>query len=144
MRKQRPNYGERIERRFRLFLLLCALLAALLALCARAGEAVEESKPRRFVATVTAYCHCAKCCGVAGQPTANGVMPVEGVTVAGPRSVPFGTRVKIEGWKATYVVQDRLAKRYDDRWDIFMRDHERAKQWGIKQRTITILEKANE
>jgi 3D (Asp-Asp-Asp) domain-containing protein len=63
---------------------------------------------------VTAYCHCAKCRGRSGQPTASGKMPVEGITVAGPRKYPLGTRVYIEGI-GERTIQDRLARRFDDR-----------------------------
>lgn len=87
---------------------------------------------------VTAYCHCAKCCGKAGQPTASGKMPKTGITVAAPRSIPFGTRVKIEG-VGIRIVQDRLAKRYDHRIDLFMSNHKQALAWGKRKLRVQIL-----
>lgn len=77
----------------------------------------------------SAYCACAVCCGWSNHPTASGVWPVEGVTIAAPRSIPFGTRVWTPlGWR---IVQDRTARRYDGRWDIYFRRHADAKRFGI-------------
>lgn len=83
--------------------------------------------------TVTAYCACKECCGSQARGlTASLVRPKQGVTVAGPRNLPFGTRVWIEdqGW---YVVQDRTALKYDGRFDIYFRSHRAAKKFGIRQ-----------
>lgn len=81
---------------------------------------------------ITAYCHCAACCGKAKQPTASGIQPIAGRTVAASRTIPFGTKVYIEtvGWRE---VHDRLAKRYDNRIDVFMNSHTDAKKFGIKK-----------
>src|SRR5882672_9892076 len=87
--------------------------------------------------TVTAYCHCAKCCGRAGQPAANGKMPTAGVTAAGPRALPFGTRLFIEG-VGERIVEDRQPKRFDDRIDIFMPDHETALKFGVRKLHVTL------
>jgi 3D (Asp-Asp-Asp) domain-containing protein len=87
---------------------------------------------------VTAYCHCVLCCGtVEKKPTASGAWPREGVTIAAPRHIPFGTRVEIDG--RVYVVQDRTAKRFDGRWDIFMNSHKEAKKFGKQKRGVKIL-----
>ena len=107
------------------------LLLILLAMSVRAAE-----NSRQY--TVTAYCHCAKCCGRAGQPAANGQMPVVGVTVAGPRSLPFGTRLRIEGL-GERIVQDRPPKRFDDRLDVFMADHETALKFGVRKLQVTLI-----
>src|SRR5215831_7204444 len=89
------------------------------------------------VFTVTAYCHCAKCCGKAGQLAANGRMPVAGVTAAGPRSLPLGTRVRIEGI-GERIIQDRTPKRFDDRIDIFMENHQSALEFGKRKLTVAV------
>lgn len=104
-------------------------------------------------ALVTAYCSCALCCGSPGKLTASGDKPTAGITVAGPRRYPLGTIVEIrlpEGWKR-FTIQDRLAPRYDDRFDVFMgndarRDHPRAILFGKKYlpfRIISTPKKAN-
>lgn len=93
------------------------------------GEAVTR------ILTVTAYCHCAICCGEARRPTASGVVPRAGVTCAGPRRMAFGTRLLIPGigWR---VVEDRTAPEFDGRIDIFMTSHKRAMRFGVKQLAV--------
>ena len=89
-------------------------------------------------ATVTAYCHCARCCGVAYGPAANGHRPIVGLTVAGPRWIPLGTRIYIEGI-GLRIVTDRLAPAFDARFDLFVADHRTAQHFGLQRRRITIL-----
>jgi len=92
-----------------------------------------------LVAVVTAYCGCKICCGPAAPaPTASGVWPKEGITVAAPRSIPFGTVVEIEG-VGRRIVQDRTAKRFDGRWDIYFDSHQEAKRFGKKKLKIWII-----
>lgn len=87
---------------------------------------------------VTAYCACHICCGSkASGITASGLKPVEGITVAASRSLPFGTRIIIDGH--TYKVQDRLAKRYDNRIDIYMVSHRSALSFGKQIKQVTII-----
>lgn len=106
---------------------LIASASALFVLTANAGE-------KKYV--VTAYCACKVCCGEnAFGYTASGKKPKEGVTVAGPRSMPFGTVLHIEGI-GKRVVQDRLHQRYDSRIDIYMSDHQKAKRFGKKVLTV--------
>ena len=88
--------------------------------------------------TITAYCACRKCCGQsAAGITARGKRPVEGRTVAASRSIPLGTRIYIEGlgWR---TVEDRTAKRFDGRVDVYFRSHAEALKFGKQQRTIKI------
>ena len=105
---------------------LCLLL--LLAGCATASAA-----------TVTAYCACTKCCGVMGGTgiTASGKQARQGVTVAASRSIPLGTRVHIEGL-GVRVVQDRLARRFDSRVDVFFAKHADAVKFGKKTLNVRI------
>ena len=88
--------------------------------------------------TITAYCACAKCCGKnANGITAAGTRPVEGRTVAAARSIPLGTRIHIEGigWR---VVEDRTARRYDGRVDVFFKSHADAVKFGKQNRAVRI------
>lgn len=101
-------------------------------------DGVRELQAEMY--TVTAYCPCSKCCGQwAGGPTASGRMPVAGVTVAGPRSIPFGTRVWIDG-VGERVVQDRLARKYDSRFDLYFASHADALRFGKRQLKVRILQ----
>jgi 3D (Asp-Asp-Asp) domain-containing protein len=87
---------------------------------------------------VTAYCSCATCCGKANQPTASGRMPVEGITVAGPRRFPFGSIVNIPS-VGVRRLDDRLSKKYDNRIDVYMVSHKRALIFGKRKLTVTII-----
>jgi 3D (Asp-Asp-Asp) domain-containing protein len=87
---------------------------------------------------VTAYCACKICCGSnAHGITASGMRPVPGVTCAASRSFPFGTKVRIAGHE--YIVQDRLAKRYDSRVDIYYATHAEAKKAGIRTMRVEFV-----
>jgi len=88
--------------------------------------------------TVTAYCACHLCCGPqACGLTASGTTPVEGHTIAAPRRVPFGTRIFLQGigWR---TVEDRLSRRYDNRFDLYMVSHRRAARFGKRQVWVQI------
>jgi 3D (Asp-Asp-Asp) domain-containing protein len=92
------------------------------------------------VAVVTAYCKCNLCCG----PNAKGICannkpPIAGVTIAASRNIPLGSKVEVLG--KTYTVQDRLAKRFDNRFDIYFASHKDAKQFGIRTNKVTIITK---
>lgn len=87
---------------------------------------------------VTAYCPCAACCGRAGGLTTMGTVPRRRITVAGPAVVPLGTRVYIEG-VGVRIVEDRTAKKFDGRWDIFTDSHARARAFGKQNRRVVIL-----
>src|SRR4051812_6219973 len=100
------------------------------------GSASQASEITNRQYTVTAYCHCSTCCGRPGKPTANGSMPTAGVTVAAPRSIPFGTRLRIEGL-GERIVQDRAAKKFNDRIDVFMESHEAALKFGVRTLQVT-------
>ena len=85
---------------------------------------------------ITAYCCCTLCCGSkATGLAANGKKPIEGITCAGPRSIPLGTKIYIQdiGYR---TVTDRTAKQFDGRIDIFFNSHNTAKQFGIKRKVV--------
>lgn len=89
--------------------------------------------------TVTAYCACSKCCGKwADGITASGKPAVQGVTIAASRSIPFGTKLNIEG-VGVRVVQDRLAARYDSRIDVFFNDHKAALKFGKRNLNVEVV-----
>ncbi len=47
------------------------------------------------------------------------------------------TEVRIEGLEGTYIVRDKMNKRWEEKIDIFMgRDVEAALEWGVKEVTI--------
>ena len=84
---------------------------------------------------LTAYCKCTKCVGVWSEgPTASGVMPVEGRTVA-MWGVPFGTSLLING--DVYVVEDRGTPY--GHIDIYMEDHDRCINFGVQYADVSKL-----
>ena len=92
----------------------------------------------------SAYCACLICCGPnADGLAANNKPPVSNFTIAGPRALPLGTRVKvyIPGWGTNIMVlNDRMSKKWDGkRWDIYLGDHRAAKQFGLKSGYVQIL-----
>jgi len=89
---------------------------------------------------LTAYCACAVCCGATNAKkglTAAGTRPIQGVTIAASRAIPFGSRVRIGS--QTFIVQDRLAQRFDSRFDVYFTRHEDAKRFGKHVANVTIL-----
>jgi len=72
-----------------------------------------------------------------GHPTASGVAPCSGRTIAAPRCVPLGSKVVI--CNHVFTVEDRTARRYDGRFDIFMPTKELATLWGKQRLTVTII-----
>lgn len=88
---------------------------------------------------ITAYCSCEKCCGEwsknrptdeNGNPIVYGSSGIEltpGVSVA--CSLPYGTKIQIDGLPGTYVVEDHTAEWIQDKYngmtvDIYMDSHE--------------------
>ena len=81
--------------------------------------------------TLTGYCNCASCCGTAGNPTASGVMPSSGHTVA-MGGVDFGTQLLING--TVYTVEDRGTPY--GHVDIFFDSHEAALAFGMQSADV--------
>ena len=98
-------------------------------------EESTESSGTVMQFKTTAYCNCSKCCGKwAGGPTASGVMPVAGRTVA-MGGVPFGTKIVINGH--TYIVEDRGTP--FGHVDIYFNTHKEALNYGLKYVTGEVI-----
>lgn len=87
---------------------------------------------------ITAYCNCSKCCGKwAGGPTASGVMPQAGRTIAvDPKVIPLGTKVIIDGH--TYVAEDTGSAIKGKKIDMYFSSHSQAMAWGVKHKNVSI------
>ena len=100
-----------------------------------------ETTTRRFHGScrITAYCPCELCCGewAKNRPTdedgnpivygASGNVLTPGVSVA--CSLPYGTKLEIDGLPGTYIVEDRTAEWVQDKYngmtvDIYMDSHD--------------------
>lgn len=99
---------------------------------------VEEPNEPEMVSlgtfTVYAYCPCERCCGQwSGGPTASGVMPEEGRTVAADWDVlPAGTEIYIDGvgWR---TVEDTGGGISGHTLDLYMDSHQDALEWGVRE-----------
>ena len=91
------------------------------------------------VFTVYAYCPCETCCGQwSGGPTASGVMPEEGRTVAADWDVlPAGTEIYIDGvgWR---TVEDTGSGIKGNSLDLYMDNHQDALEWGVQEVEVFI------
>lgn len=72
---------------------------------------------------VTYYCPCPQCCGRWSRygKTASGTTPTQGRTIATDGSIPFGTRLIVDG--VEYVVEDRGSGIVGNRIDIYLDSH---------------------
>lgn len=106
---------------------------------------VEETEEPELVSlgtfTVYAYCPCSACCGQwSGGPTASGVMPEEGRTVAADWDVlPVGTEIYIDGvgWR---TVEDTGSGITGNSLDLYMDSHQAALEWGVREIEVRINE----
>lgn len=90
---------------------------------------------KTITAEVTAYTPTIEECGLDPETMASGRKIYTGA-IACPREIPFGTVVKIdENW---FVCEDRLAEKYDNRFDILMFNKEEALEWGKRTKQITL------
>lgn len=114
------------------------------------GGAGKESKPnenkkvkssknaRNTKFIVSAYCCCQKCCGKTDGITASGEKAIQGVTVAMDKSIPFGTKVYIDG-VGERIVQDRGSAIKGNRIDLYFENHQEADAFGRQTKEVTIL-----
>lgn len=99
-------------------------------------QRIEEKHIERY--TVTAYCPCVKCCGKSNGITASGIKAVEGVTVAMNKSIPFGTKIYIDG-VGERIVQDRGGAIKGNRIDLYFDSHQEALNFGRQTKEVTIM-----
>lgn len=99
-------------------------------------QRIEEKHIERY--TVTAYCPCVKCCGKSNGITASGEKAVEGVTVAMNKSIPFGTKIYIDG-VGERIVQDRGGAIKGNRIDLYFDSHQEALNFGRQTKQVTIM-----
>ena len=79
-----------------------------------------------------------KCCGKSDGITASGVKAIEGITVAMDKSMPFGTKIYIDG-VGERIVQDRGGAIKGNRIDLYFDDHQSALNFGRQIKEVTIL-----
>ena len=77
---------------------------------------------------LTGYCPCAICCGKTNGITACGTLATSNHTVAADPSIPFGTKLIING--QLYTVEDRGGAIKGNHIDIFFNTHQEALDFG--------------
>ena len=102
------------------------------------ADEIQQSLTYKGVYKITAYCPCKKCCGKSDGITASGEKAVEGITVAMDKSIPFGTKIYIDG-VGERIVQDRGGAIKGNRIDLYFDSHEEALNFGRQTRKVTIL-----
>lgn len=99
---------------------------------------LEESKKQYWTFEVSYYCGCYYCTQNGNLMTASGEIAQEGVTIALPSDIPFGSEVHIDN-VGDFIVQDRggfIQYTYDEngnkimRVDVYISDHNRALELG--------------
>ena len=94
---------------------------------------------------ITHYCACKKCCGKdESDPwygvTATGTKATEGRTIAvDPSVIPYGREVTIRyenGVENTYVSEDCGGAIKGNTIDVYIADHDRARQLGVKSGSV--------
>lgn len=119
--------------------------------------AVKKKDYQVKIMTVTAYCPCATCCGWKinryGNPvfnygskrgyrkkvgyTSKGTRADVGTIAADPRSVPYGTKLFVQGY-GFGVVEDTGGALKGNHIDIFFNSHSQAMRWGVKSMKVAV------
>jgi 3D (Asp-Asp-Asp) domain-containing protein len=71
--------------------------------------------------------------------TASGKKTVEGVTIAAPKSIPFGTKIYIKELDHTYIVQDRGGAIKSGHLDVFFDNVSDMENFGRQYLHIKII-----
>lgn len=99
---------------------------------------IETVQPIIEEYVITAYCPCVQCCGKSDGITASGEKAIEGITVAMDKSMPFGTKIYIDG-VGERIVQDRGGEIKGNRIDLYFDSHQEALNFGRQTKEVTIL-----
>jgi 3D (Asp-Asp-Asp) domain-containing protein len=95
----------------------------------------EHSEVRTMI--LTAYTKADKSMNGRGL-TASGVPVQEGVTIAAPPNIPFGSKIYIPVLNHTYTVTDRGGAIRGDHLDLFMKSSGTAVEFGKKRLKVVI------
>ena len=88
---------------------------------------------------LTFYCSCVSCSGPYGTKTASGARTTEGRTIAVDRRlIPLGSKVYIEGY-GDFIAEDVGGAIKGNKIDIYLNDHSRVKQMGVKYADIFVM-----
>lgn len=103
------------------------------------GGDVNNIRVEEVLLEISHYCSCEFCCSGATGITASGEPVQSGLTIALPKNIPFGTKVKIDGDPniyenmdtGSYIINTRDSEgRLVIRCDIYVSSHSEALQKG--------------
>lgn len=103
------------------------------------GGDVNNIRVEEVLLEISHYCSCEFCCSGATGITASGKPVQSGLTIALPKNIPFGTKVKIDGDPniyenmdtGSYIINTRDSEgRLVIRCDIYVSSHSEALQKG--------------
>jgi 3D (Asp-Asp-Asp) domain-containing protein len=107
----------------------------------------DEIESKTFIAKVTAYSPLDDVNGInsSGNPnvTATGMTVSRGVVAVDPRKIPYGTKLKIEGFDRMFIAGDTggALRNYDGyAIDIFKQTYDEALKFGVKYLEVTIID----
>ena len=87
---------------------------------------------------ITAYCHCAKCCGKSDGITASGTKTTADRTIAvDPRIIPLGSKILIDG--KIYVAEDVGGGIKGNHIDIYFPTHQAALNFGRQYKDVNLV-----
>lgn len=87
---------------------------------------------------ITAYCHCAKCCGKSDGITASGTKTTADRTIAvDPRIIPLGSKILIDG--KIYVAEDVGGGIKGNHIDIYFPSHQAALNFGRQYKDVNLV-----
>lgn len=110
----------------------------------------DEELPLSYLGEfrITHYCACKKCCGKEESDpwygiTATGTVATEGRTIAvDPDVIPYGSRVSVfydDGRIVEYIAEDCGEAIDGLEVDVFIADHERARELGVKSGSVYLV-----
>jgi len=102
-------------------------------------KAAIKSVPKTYVVPSTAYSSTKDQTDSTPFITAMGTHVRDGVVAA--NFLPLGTMIKIPDYfgDKTFVVEDRMNRRYDYRIDLWFATRQEAREWGLKKVKIEIV-----
>ena len=99
--------------------------------------ALQAQEERHGTFLVTAYCSCRRCCGQwADGKTATGKKVKWGYVAADWRVIPKHSRIRIDGLKKVFKVEDRGGAIRGKRIDIWFPSHKQALRFGVSRRRV--------
>lgn len=98
-----------------------------------------------IAASATAYCACARCCGVCTGITASGMRAEYGCVAVDPRVIPLGTKLYIECADGSFIYGHSIAADTGgaikgNKVDLFFPSHYEALQFGRRPVNVYVLD----